>query len=465
MAKARTIYACQNCGCQSPKWMGKCPDCGTWNSLVEESAAPPSKAGGSPGGASAHAALLSEVSGQEGERLSTGFGELDRVLGGGLVGGSVVLLGGDPGIGKSTLLLQALCNLSKEKRGGEAEGTAGGGVLYVSGEESAAQIRMRASRLGLEAAKILLLCETSLEAIQEQIKRSRPKILAVDSIQTVHCEGLESVPGSVSQVREAAGRLTRLAKQQGLTVWLVGHLTKEGSLAGPKILEHMVDTVAYFEGDRGTPYRILRAVKNRFGSTNEIGVFEMKAGGLTEITNPSALFLTERPLKVSGSVVTSAIEGTRPLLAEIQALVADTRLGNPRRVAIGVDSQRTQLLAAVLEKRGGIQIADQDVFVNAAGGVTIGEPAADLAIITAIASSAMNRPVDPLALTFGEVGLAGEVRAVSQAEARIGEGVRLGFRRFWIPEGSRQRLDKKLLPKEAEVEGIAHVDQMLDRLV
>ncbi|MCB0218262.1 MAG: DNA repair protein RadA, partial [Chrysiogenetes bacterium] len=397
MAKTRTVFACAECGHQSPKWVGRCPDCGAWNSFAEEVVGPAVRSKSPLSGAESEPTLLAELDQNEGARLTTGLSELDRVLGGGLVPGSVVLLGGDPGIGKSTLLLQALCNLARSL-GKEGEKSP---VLYVSGEESGAQIRMRAERLGIADAPVNLMCETSLEAVLDQLRKNKPLILAIDSIQTIATESLTSVPGSVSQVREAAGRLTKVAKQEGVIIWLVGHLTKEGALAGPKVLEHLVDTVAYFEGDRGTPYRILRTVKNRFGSTNEIGVFEMKGSGLDEIDNPSALFLDERPERVSGSVVTCALEGTRPLLAEVQALVADSRLGNPRRTALGVDNQRTQLLAAVLEKRGGIHLADQDVFVNAAGGVSLTEPAADLAILTSIASSSMGRPVDPKAITFG----------------------------------------------------------------
>ncbi|MEW6776566.1 MAG: DNA repair protein RadA [Bdellovibrionota bacterium] len=457
MAKQRTVFVCGGCGYESPKWAGKCPECGAWNSFAEEIVEKTAAKRSAARGGGIEPTALSDVSTTVGRRLSTGLSELDRVLGGGMVPGSVILLGGDPGIGKSTLLLQALSACAG------AQGRVP--VLYVSGEESAAQIRLRGERLDALSPDVLLFCETSLEAILEQVRRTKPALLAVDSIQTLASEALTSIPGSVSQVREAAGRLTRLAKEEGVTVWLVGHLTKEGSLAGPKILEHLVDTVAYFEGDRGTPYRILRAVKNRFGSTNEIGVFEMKAGGLFPVENPSALFLTERPEKAPGSVVTGAIEGTRPLLAEIQALVAGTRLGTPRRTSIGVDSLRTQLLAAVLEKRGGVTLSDQDIFVNAAGGLTISEPAADLAIVAAMASSVFSKAVDPLAVIFGEVGLAGEVRAVSQAEARIGEGFRMGFKRFWIPKGSLERLDKSQVPREAQLEGIEHVGQLLDRLV
>lgn len=458
MAKTKTVFFCSECGHEGAKWMGRCPDCGAWNTFTEEKA-PVSRGNVRSAGPMARRGEptpLNEVLSTQGARLASGLGELDRVLGGGLVPGSVILLGGDPGIGKSTLLLQALATVARRN--------AGGRILYISGEESAAQIRLRAERLGADDPNVLLLCETSLENVLDQIRRLKPSIVAIDSIQTIYSEELTSVPGSVSQVREAAGELTRVAKRDGVTVWLVGHMTKEGSLAGPKILEHMVDTVAYFEGDRGTPYRILRAVKNRFGSTNEIGVFEMRAGGLDEIANPSALFLNERPDRASGSAVTSAIEGTRPVLAEIQALVADTRLGTPRRTAIGVNPQRAQLLSAVLEKRGGLTLADQDVYVNAAGGLTLTEPAVDLAILAAMASSAMNRPIDPSVIVFGEVGLAGEVRAVGQAESRIAEGARMGFQQFYIPDSSRTRLDRKLVPKDAEVIGIRHVEDLLDRL-
>ena len=430
MPKARTIFACQTCGFQSPRWLGRCPDCQGWNTLVEErvDTAPESKGYAGPGTA-ATALPLTEVRAAETPRQQSGIGELDRVLGGGVVPGSVVLIGGDPGIGKSTLVLQALAALART-----------GTMLYVSGEESPQQIKMRADRLGIAEDRLLVLAETSLERIVEQLQTIAPAAFAIDSIQTVFTEQLGSAPGSIGQVRESAARLVVHSKAANRATFLVGHVTKDGSFAGPRVLEHMVDTVLYFEGDRGHPFRILRAVKNRFGSTNEIGVFEMKENGLQPVANPSALFLAERPEEVPGSVVIASIEGTRPILVEVQALVSPTSFGTPRRTTLGFDPNRVAVLIAVLEKKMGIHLLGQDVFVNVAGGVRIDEPAADLGVIAAVASSFLDKPVDPRTLLIGEVGLAGEVRAISQVDTRVREAMKLGFARCILPESSRRQL-------------------------
>jgi len=428
MAKARTIYACQSCGFQSTRWLGRCPDCQEWNTLVEERLEA-SPGGEATGRAASQPQPITDLAPTTTMRRSSGIGELDRVLGGGLVPGSVVLIGGDPGIGKSTLVLQALAALARD-----------GGALYVSGEESPQQVKMRADRLGVVEDQLLVLAETSLEAIIEQARATNPNVLAIDSIQTVSTEQLSSAPGSIGQVRESAAQLVQFAKRRDLACLLVGHVTKEGAFAGPRVLEHMVDTVLYFEGDRGHSFRILRAVKNRFGSTNEIGVFEMKEDGLQPVANPSALFLAERPVDVPGSVVIASIEGTRPILVELQALVSPTALGTPRRTTLGVDHNRVALLVAILEKKMGLQLTGHDIFVNVAGGVHLDEPAADLGAIVAVASSFLDRPVDPTTLILGEVGLAGEVRAIGQTETRVREGAKLGFKRCLLPESSRRQL-------------------------
>ena len=430
MAKARTIYACQACGFQSPRWLGRCPDCQAWNTLVEErveSESAPQRAAAE--GARGEAQPITAVRAADAERYPSGIGELDRVLGGGVVPGSVVLIGGDPGIGKSTLVLQALAALAR-----------GGTTLYVSGEESPQQIKMRADRLGITEDRLLVLAETSLERIIEHTKKIKPAVLAIDSIQTVFTENLSSAPGSIGQVRESAAQLVIHSKSANRATFLVGHVTKEGAFAGPRVLEHMVDTVLYFEGDRGHPFRILRAVNNRFGSTNEIGVFEMKESGLQPVANPSALFLAERPEDVPGSVVIASIEGTRPILVEVQALVSPTSFGTPRRTTLGFDPNRVALLIAVLEKKMGLHLLGQDVFVNVAGGVRIDEPAADLGVIAAVASSFLDKPVDPHTLLIGEVRLAGEVRAVGQVDTRVREAAKLGFTRCILPESSRRQL-------------------------
>ncbi len=430
MAKERTVFACQSCGYQSTRWLGRCPDCGEWNSLVEERPAEP--ATGRRGGGAVNAAQpqpITDLAPTAAQRQSSGIGELDRVLGGGVVPGSVVLIGGDPGIGKSTLVLQALAALARS-----------GPVLYVTGEESPQQVKMRADRLGATQPQLLVLAETALESILTHALALRPLVMVIDSIQTVFTEQLNSAPGSIGQVRESAAQLVQFAKRHHLACFLVGHVTKEGAFAGPRVLEHMVDTVLYFEGDRGHSFRILRAVKNRFGSTNEIGVFEMKESGLQPVPNPSALFLAERPVDVPGSVVVASLEGTRPILVEVQALVSPTALGTPRRTTLGLDHNRVALLVAILEKKMGLQLTGHDIFVNVAGGVRLDEPAVDLGCIVAVASSFLDRPIDPHTLIVGEVGLAGEVRAVGQTETRVREGATLGFKRCVIPEGSRRQL-------------------------
>jgi DNA repair protein RadA/Sms len=436
MAKRRTHFSCQACGLKSPKWLGKCPDCGGWNTLVEEPEVVESDrpAWGATGGGGGKPVLLSEVPTESEARRRTGIAELDRVLGGGVVAGSLVLLGGDPGIGKSTLLLAALDRLSAERP-----------ALYVSGEESLRQTKMRAERLGLRGKELHLFAETDAEKVLATAEKLAPSALAIDSIQTMFLPELGSAPGSISQVREVGGRLMAFAKRLGVPTFLVGHVTKDGSIAGPRVLEHMVDTVLYFEGERGHPFRVLRAHKNRFGSTNEIGVFEMKGSGLAEVADPSALFLAERPAGQSGSVVTSTLNGTRPILVEVQALVAPTGYGTARRTAIGIDGTRVALLAAVLEKKHDVPLVGCDLFVNVAGGIQLTEPASDLAVCAALVSSLQNRPLDPHTLVLGEVGLAGEVRAVSQLEPRLAEAAKMGFTRVVLPKGSARRLEETTL--------------------
>ena len=446
--KTKTLYACQKCGYQSAKWLGRCPDCNSWNTLEEEIQL---KSGLQSAASVADSPPLpiSQVGGEAEMRLPTGISEFDRVLGGGLVAGSLVLIGGDPGIGKSTLLLQATDHLAKGS----------GSVLYVSGEESARQIKLRGARMGVNAPDLFILAETALEKILIHAQRMQPRALVVDSIQTIFTSALESAPGSVSQVRETAGRLMMLAKGSGIPVFLVGHVTKDGSIAGPRVLEHLVDTVLYFEGDSGHPFRILRAVKNRFGSTNEIGVFEMKEGGLFEVRNPSELFLSERPLGVSGSVVVATMEGSRPLLVELQALVTASSLGVPRRTTIGVDHNRLSLLVAVLEKKVGLSLAGQDIFLNVAGGVKLNEPAADLGMVTAVASSHLDKTIDPHTLLLGEVGLAGEVRGITQPELRVKEAAKLGFGRCILPAGNL----KQVKAKGMELIGVRSVEETLEK--
>ena len=425
MPRTRAVYACQQCGHESPRWLGRCPECGEWNTFVEEVER---REGGTrtflPRELTADSPRpLVEVSSQEVERYRTGFGELDRVLGGGVVPGSLVLLGGDPGIGKSTLLLQVSNHISSHRET----------VLYVSGEESPTQTRMRADRLGPLADRLLVMSESNLETICQHIGASGARLVVVDSIQSVYLSALDSPPGSVAQVRECAGTLLRLAKGQGVAVLLVGHVTKAGELAGPRVLEHAVDTVLYFEGERHQSYRILRGVKNRFGSCHEIGIFEMSEAGLVEVPNPSQVLLAERPEGAAGSVVVSTLEGTRPILVEIQALVGPATLGIPRRTASGVDQSRVALLLAVLEKRCGLHLSDHDAFLKITGGVHVEEPAVDLGIAVALASSFREIPADSGTVVVGEVGLAGEIRSVNRLEQRLREAVRMGFRRCVVP--------------------------------
>jgi len=447
--KTKTLFTCQQCGLQSPKWLGRCSDCGQWGTLVEETVAVGKQGRPLPNSGSLPQ-RLTEVAGGAEDRLRCGIEEFDRVLGGGVVPGSLILIGGDPGIGKSTLLLQAADCWAAEKK-----------VLYVTAEESARQVKLRAERLGIAGPELYLLAETSLEAILERTRELLPAFLVVDSIQTVFTAALESAPGSVSQVRECAGRLMHLAKGEGVPTFLIGHVTKDGSIAGPRMLEHMVDTVLYFEGDAGHPFRILRAVKNRFGSTNEIGVFEMKDLGLAEVANPSELFLAERPEGAAGSVVVPAIEGTRPILVELQALVSGAAFGNPRRTAMGIDGNRVSLLVAVLEKKVGYALLAQDIFLNVAGGVRLNEPAVDLGVVAALASSHLNRPVAARTLLFGEVGLAGEVRAVSRPELRVMEAARLGFDRCFLPAGNLKNLKA---PRGLKLVGVRTAAEALEGL-
>ena len=459
--KNKTFFFCRNCGYESAKWMGQCPSCKEWNSFVEE----PVKGKGSRASTGSFSAggnlqpknqplLLSEIKSGDGEeRFDTHFKELNRVLGGGLVKGSLVLIGGDPGVGKSTLLLQSARFFSM----------AGRRVLYVSGEESARQIKLRADRIGVFTKELLFLAETNLSVIEETLLRVRPEIVVIDSIQTMFHEEISSAPGSVSQVRETTGMLLRIAKQENIAILIVGHVTKEGMVAGPKVLEHMVDTVLYFEGDRNASYKILRAAKNRFGSTNEIGVFEMRSEGLMEVENPSEFMLDGRPKDAGGSIVSCSMEGSRPIMIEIQALVCRTNFGYPRRQANGMDYNRVNLLMAVLEKRIGLQMSDCDAYVNLAGGMKLTEPAMDLGICLAIISSFRNRPVDPFLVAFGEVGLSGEVRAVSMANERVKEALKLGFTVCLLPKASMGRVQlKEEDRKKIKLIGVENVRQAMD---
>lgn len=440
MAKAKkTVFFCQYCGYESAKWMGQCPGCREWNSFVEETVSqgakkgPGQAAGSAAGGRAGKPMMLSQIDIREDNRIKTSMEELDRVLGGGVVQGSMVLVGGDPGIGKSTLLLQ-VCKLLSD---------AGHKILYISGEESLQQIKMRAQRIGEFNENLRLLCETNLEIISTTIENEKPEAVIIDSIQTMYNEEVSSAPGSVSQVRESTGILMKIAKGMGISVFIVGHVTKDGSVAGPRVLEHMVDTVLYFEGDRHASYRILRSVKNRFGSTNEIGVFEMQECGLVEVKNPSQVMLNGRPTDASGTVVVCSLEGTRPILIEIQALVTKTNFGLPRRTSVGIDYNRVNLLMAVLEKRAGLALGNCDAYVNLAGGMKLGEPAIDLGIVAAIISSYRNRTVDPDTLIFGEVGLSGEVRGVSQAQQRVKEAEKMGFTTCIMPKANLEGLQGK----------------------
>ena len=448
-AKSTTVFFCNSCGYESSKWMGQCPGCKEWNTFTEEPKAKSSAASGrSIRGTLEKPVKLTEISSESEDRISTHIDELDRVLGGGIVPGSLILVGGDPGIGKSTLLLQVCKNLSD----------ADNDILYVSGEESLRQIKMRAERIGKFTDKLSVLCETNLSDIETNIRSLNPKVVVIDSIQTMYSEDVSSAPGSVSQVRETTNVLLQIAKGLNIAVFIVGHVTKEGTVAGPRVLEHMVDTVLYFEGDRFASYRVLRGVKNRFGSTNEIGVFEMNSDGLREVKNPSEYMLSGRPQDAKGSVVICAMEGTRPILLEIQALVCQTSFGIPRRQATGTDLNRVNLLMAVLEKRVGLHISDCDAYVNVAGGMKISEPGADLGIIFAIVSSFKNRPVDESILVFGEVGLSGEVRSVSNIEQRVIEAQKLGFKKVVLPKSGLSQIRSKT---DIELIGVDNLEEAL----
>jgi DNA repair protein RadA len=429
MAKSKTVFFCKECGFESAKWLGQCPGCKEWDTFTEE---PVVKKSSKPSGVSNNREpeLLSNIKAESELRTRSGIDELDRVLGGGIVHGSLVLVGGDPGIGKSTLLLQMCKEITAASKK----------VLYISGEESLSQIKMRAERLGVFHGELLLLCETNLDFIEESIHKYKPDIVVIDSIQTMSKDDVNSAPGSVSQVREATSALMQIAKGMGITVFIIGHVTKEGVVAGPRVLEHMVDTVLYFEGDNYASYRVLRAVKNRFGSTNEIGVFEMQGTGLVEVKNPSEFMLKGRPEGEPGSVVAASIEGTRPILVELQALVCRTNFNMPRRTAAGTDYNRVNLLMAVLEKRAGIQLSDCDAYVNVAGGMRITEPALDLAVITAILSSYKNVALDNKTVLFGEVGLTGEIRAVNMAEQRVTEAAKMGFEVCILPHANKEQI-------------------------
>ncbi|QKS69673.1 DNA repair protein RadA [Paenalkalicoccus suaedae] len=453
MAKRKTKFICQECGYESTKWMGRCPGCQEWNTLVEEmEATPTSKRRSfvtSGDGVRSKPESITKIERREESRVSTHINELNRVLGGGIVPGSLVLVGGDPGIGKSTLLLQVSSTLAKNK----------GRVLYISGEESVKQTKLRADRLGVAEDELFVLAETDVQLIESVIEEVNPTLVVIDSIQTVHMEDVTSAPGSVSQVRECTSAFMRIAKTKGIAIFLVGHVTKQGAIAGPRILEHMVDTVLYFEGERHHTYRILRAVKNRFGSTNEIGIFEMKESGLTEVLNPSEIFLEERSAGAAGSAVVASMEGTRTVLVEIQSLISPTSFGNPRRMATGIDHNRISLLMAVLEKRVGLMMQNHDAYVKVAGGVRLDEPSIDLAIAVAIASSFRDVPTEPSDVIIGEVGLTGEVRRVSRIEQRVMEAAKLGFTRVILPS---KCLDGWTVPDGIQVVGVGTVSEALD---
>ncbi len=454
MKAPKTLFICQSCGSQSQKWLGRCDDCGAWNSFVEEKVAPAGgdRRGAAPALGGGTSTKYKDVDTVVAQRLSSGVSEFDRVLGGGIVPGSLVLLGGEPGIGKSTLLLQAAAHFAEHI----------GPVLYCSGEESEHQIKLRGQRLGVKDGPLYLLAETCIERLIEEVERLKPALLIVDSIQTVFSLKMPSAPGSVGQVRQAATDLLFTAKGRNLPTILVGHVTKDGNLAGPKVLEHVVDTVLYFEGAQHHAHRIVRAVKNRFGAASELGVFEMTGHGLEPVANPSQLFLAERPKNVPGSSVLCTIEGSRPILVEVQALVSASTYGNARRTASGLDHNRLSLLLAVLDKRAGLNLATDDVFVNVAGGMSIEEPAADLAVVAAVASSLRNRPIPADVVVFGEVGLAGEVRATTQAALRVREAAHLGFTRCVLPDGSLAQSDA---PKDLEIIGVRTVGEALDALM
>lgn len=449
-SKSTVIFVCQNCGNNSPRWIGKCPACSGWNTYVEEivtkeKANPIFKSKSKP-------VLINEISLANEQRIKTDIKEMDRVLGGGLILGSTVLIGGDPGIGKSTLALQIFGKYSEN----------GIKVLYITGEESSNQIKIRSKRLNVNGENLYVVTETNIESIINNIENSSPSVVVIDSIQTIYSNDLPSAPGTVGQIRECTSKIVQYAKNKGVSFFLVGHVTKEGSIAGPKVLEHLVDTVLYFEGGKSHPYRILRAVKNRYGSTNEIGVFEMTNDGLKEVSNPSEIFLSERPLNSSGSVVTPSIEGTRPILVEIQALVSPCNFGVPRRTTIGLDSNRVSLLVAVIEKRGGLHITSQDIFMNVAGGVKIEEPAVDLGICISLVSSFLNKPVSPETIVFGEVGLSGEIRGVSQVDVRLKEAEKLGFKRFILPRINSDNLKHK--DSKQKYIGIENINEAIEIL-
>ncbi len=459
--KSITVFSCQECGAQSAKWLGRCAECGAWNSLVEERPVPAIAGAGAAAAsagsryslaAAAGPRLYAEIDAVVSERLSTGIGEFDRVLGGGVVPGSLVLIGGEPGIGKSTLLLQAASHFANTT----------GTVLYSSGEESEHQIKSRGERLGVGRAPLYLLAETCLERILEEIARLRPALVIIDSVQTVFSLKFQSAPGSIGQVREAATQLLFAAKGQNIPTFLVGHVTKDGNLAGPKALEHIVDTVLYFEGEKHHSHRVVRAVKNRFGAVSELGVFEMTGRGLKAVPNPSALFLAERPANAPGSAVLCCMEGSRPLLVEVQALVSTSSYGNARRMASGIDQNRLSLLLAVLEKRAGLNLMGEDVFINVAGGMTIDEPAADLAVVGAVASSMRNRPIKQGTAVFGEVGLAGEIRGTTQGALRLREAAQMGFMRVIVPFGNCAPDEA---PEGCEVIPVRTVGEALDQLM
>jgi len=453
MAKNKSVYICQECGYESSGWLGKCPACSQWNTFVEEILKSGYKNTNSDI-KDIKPVSINDVNSQAEDRYHTGFKEIDRVLGGGLVKGSLILVGGDPGIGKSTLILQ-ICNSI----------VMNSNILYFSGEESIGQIKIRADRLSVNNSKLLMVSETSFNIIETVILKEKPGLVIIDSIQTMFSEDVTSAPGSVSQVREVTGKLMRIAKDNGISIIIVGHVTKEGAIAGPRVLEHMVDTVLYFEGDRHMSYRVLRSVKNRFGSTNELGIFEMRDTGLAEIDNPSAVMLAERPVNVPGSVVVASIEGTRPMLIEVQALVSPTNFGMPRRMATGTDYNRITLLMAVLEKRVGMQLGNFDAYVNVVGGIKIDEPACDLALIIAIASSFRNRIVDPDSVLIGEVGLTGEVRAVSHIDKRVMEAKRIGFKTCIIPSGNKNMIKQMKELDGIQIKTVENVKEALDLLL
>ena len=450
---SKTVFSCQSCGYQTPKWMGKCPDCGQWQSFVEEkiSVKPTQGPRRTLASSQTKPVPINAIALDPEERLLTGIREFDRVLGGGLVPGTLVLIGGDPGIGKSTLMLQALHGIAEK----------GSKVLYVSGEESERQMRIRSQRLFAVSSDLMVVSENDMESILMMAGSLQPQVMVIDSIQTMYCSELTSAPGSVTQVRESTMQLMLMAKKTGTPVFLVGHVTKDGAIAGPRLLEHMVDTVLYFEGDRNHAFRILRAVKNRFGSTNEIGVFEMNESGLNEVANPSAVFLSERPENVPGSVVTASMEGTRPILVELQALASSTSFGNPRRTILGIDHNRVALLVAVMEKKLGMHLMGHDIFINVAGGIKIDEPAVDMGIVAAVASSFLDRPIQKGTIILGEIGLTGEVRAIGHVETRVAEAKKMGFNRCLVPQSNLKRTNGM---KGIKLVGVKTVSEAMENL-